>query len=437
MDVNQRLKLTAAACCALATLLAGCVVNPYVRSTSKPLQADSTVCGTTEHRDALKYATCLRRVMEDKASRYAVMNNGGGAFLLGVTGLAAYRGLRGGHEANVAALTAGGAALYGTQQYLYRQPREVIYWSGVNALGCAISLTEKRLIQVPEANTVRQLLDKTVSVASDDVATLSARLGRVPATCGKIQAQQVRAERLVVRKLLLQQRVQRLEAWSREAEVDLLSATDAIVGSVNAQLAREQPDPAGLATLVAQMKLPALAPTKTLGDAEKQKGDGQSTSSEAFKGAAETSCLAFTIVSSDLEAAMARLERNLDSLQAALESAEAQAGLTGGAEQALDDCYRPPELALLPFTLQLPRDGIVKVKAGTSTTLGITGGTAPYSGMPTSRAEELQITQVPGVKPALQVSAIATAASGGVAVLAMDAAGHPQMFQVQIEAKEP
>ena len=33
----------------------------------------------------------------------------------------------------MAAFTTGGASIYGSQQYLYRKPREAIYWSRASA----------------------------------------------------------------------------------------------------------------------------------------------------------------------------------------------------------------------------------------------------------------------------------------------------------------
>lgn len=410
----------------MATLLTGCVVNPYIRTSSAPVVGElnrdncrNLVVTDTDRQlvvgdraATLLYAECVRDAMAKKAGRYAWMNNGGAVVLLNMAGLAGYSGIRGGHTAQVAAMTTGGATFYGAQQYLYRKPREAIYWSGASAVGCAVGVTRRRLLVADEVKTLDALLQKTSTTSrSLEGAARDARvaLQAAPPVAGcsatmqaehtllSSQAQHILSTTtdtaLKTRQAALMRRYQTLSMADRYALVDLIAATDAIRDTVNRQLAAEQPDPSELARLLTSLKLPGLEGSAggSGGAQEKDAPRGVMTASPPPAGGVKSAakprqCQRSAAQHADFKSNTTalidqynELGRTLDALEAGLDGIEARAGAAPDSGDALKYCTLARTNTLLPFGLQLAGNGAQTVKAGGTLSIPITGGVPPYA----------------------------------------------------------
>lgn len=467
--------------------LAGCVLDPYIRSTPGSTYGGLTkLCKNwkdkpVEEGDARKYAECMRRSMEAKAGRYATMNNGGGALLIGVAGLAAYRGYRGGHEANVAALTTGGAALYGGQQYLYRKPREVIYWSGSGAIGCAIGIADRRSRAGTDAETLRKkgLANaesgwKALQAAHKEEQEDRARI-QPNASCpsnlrnewNKSRDAAVAADMDAQLKALQGQirdadlRLLRHEAGSRFSEINLIAATNAIRDAVNRQLAVEQPNPTELSQLLTGLKLPALeaavaakpatddgVPAVTekavvaqqlfqrlIGDFS-LKVEGHDTLPAACN-IDDQHVKTYATRVEQVSLAYQRIRDSIASLEMGLDLLDANAGKSAGGEDMLKLCPLARDVALTPFALVLPQQGVQVLKQGDSLVLPIAGGVPPFSASPAAALGKgtltatAEATDTGGYR--FRVTASKDAETGTYALIAGDAAGVTRVFQVQIQ----
>ncbi len=467
--------------------LGGCALDPYIRSTPGPTYSRlEALCKAwkdkaVEAGEARAYAECMRRSMEAKAGRYATMNNGGGALLIGVAGLAAYRGYRGGHEANVAALTTGGAALYGGQQYLYRKPREVIYWSGSGAIGCAIGIADRQIQAGTDAGTLRR--EGLASTASEWNALQAAHEAEQEerdriqpnASCPanlrnewkKLRDAAAAVDMDAQLKTLQGQlrnaelRLLRHEAGSRFSRINLIAATNAIRDAVNRQLAMEQPNPAELGQLLTGLKLPALEaaaakPAATDGDVPAESKDAVvkqdrflslSWRFDSKVQGLETLPEACNIDDRHVKVYANRVEQvsssyrqardSIASLEMSLDLLDASAGKSAGSEEMLKLCPLARDMALTPFALVLPQQGVQVLKQGDSLVLPITGGVPPFSASPAaalgkgSLAAAAEATDTGGYR--FRVTASKDAEKGTYALIASDAAGVTRVFQVQVQ----
>lgn len=413
-----------AAIVALAVTVGGCVVNPYIRTAAvAPVgKLDRQSCSKlvvttddkreigTEKAKALLYAECVRDAMAKKAGRYAWMNNGGAVVLLNMAGLAGYSGIRGGHNAQVAALTTGGATFYGAQQYLYRKPREAIYWSGASAVGCAVGVTRRRLLVADEVTTLQPFL-QTISTAWSqlDAAARDARvaLQAAPSAGGcsdtmqaennllSAQAQDILSTKtdtaLKSRRADLLKRYQALSIADHYALVDLAAATDAIRDTVNRQLATEQPDPSELAKLLSSLKLPALeSKAAAAGGTDEKSGQPAPPAPPSVGGEKGTpppvECRRDGPQHQSFKESMVALidranalDRTLDEFEARLDAVAARAGAAPDNGDALKYCTLARTNTLLPFGLQLSGNGAQTVKVGETLSIPITGGVPPYT----------------------------------------------------------
>ncbi|WP_202842422.1 hypothetical protein [Luteimonas saliphila] len=454
----------------LGFLLAGCVVNPYVRS-DMPRDGERYygVCGdigkNRKNEDfALDFAECTRRNMADKAGRYAMMNNAGGATLLQIAGLAGYSGIRGGNQAQVTALTTGGASLYGAQQYLYRKPREAIYWSGSEAIGCAIGVTRRKILisdelkKLPDLNTAEEFdrarigeAEARVQVGSlencgqvkDDVESLMELVDSV-ATADKYK--------FAKREQDVAERRSMLALSAASAAGDLTTATTAIADAVNGQLSREQPDPSELAKLLAALK-PSTPSTAPAAD-DSADGDPDAGTAAALlingiiplvdrvREAPKPSCkvnaakvIAYRQASGRFLLAGAAYDRSLRNAEAHLSALESLSGGNGSANK-VSFCTLGRANTLLPFGLQLAQQGTQKIELGKTLSIPITGGIPPYSVVAVSSSDSgigasIGSTDIGGYK--VEVSAAAPAkASSKATFFANDAVGAGTMFSVEV-----
>lgn len=435
--------------------LGGCVVNPYI-SHKASVGVPDPYLGLP---NATKYAEDARNRMAGKAQDYAVLNNGGGALLLNVAGLAAYRGLRGGHDANIAALTTGGAALYGTQQYLYRKPREAIYWAGAGAVTCAIGVAAKTNAAALEAPAMRASLGQ----ANDALANLADRRaelqdGLVPArkACGKNPAWRTLDEAAVLllektsasvtalRAQRIENRLRNIELSGRLAGANLVNATDSIVDVVNSQLAAEQPDPSTLARLVSSLKMPALEAAGTPPPAAPSAQD--STAGEAItKLLQQLSMIEGTSKGCEprdaeaayrsLVAAYAPVDEGYSSLEKQLDYVEANASPSSGAGPK--QCAITRSQALLPFDIALAQEGAQPVAAGGTVLVPIVGGVGPFKATPASLPANGSLSAIAETADdgsyRFRIEASPDATLGTYALIASDAAGVARPFQVRIK----
>lgn len=471
----------------MTVLLAGCVINPYVKTAAvprnDPIASTCKALGANpvDAANARNYAECIRRAMESKAGRYAWMNNGGTALLMQMAGFAGYSGVRGGHQAQVAAFTTGGASIYGAQQYLYRKPREAIYWSGSNAIGCAIGVTERRTqvatqAEVAGATLQREYLsDRTsLGVRLRELSPIEAVIKDVEHCDAKTkndwamlhaELEGIRSadalSAIGTRRDAIYRRLQSLASSGQYARIDLIATTNAIRDTVNRQLAIEQPDPAELNKILASLKLPVLqgaavpeADADPVAGEAAEMGFASMMTSEDIRryifefdmgdkaikrcGFNAAQFEAFRAASQRVFDAHAALDQRLGDAQSNLDVLEERARSTTEDGSQLKYCTLAKTNALMPFGLQLAQQGAQKVVEGQALSIPITGGVPPYAITPLSTAAT-GITAMP--KPSddggfhIEVSAASASKSANAVFFANDAVGAGTVFAIEVVGK--
>jgi hypothetical protein len=119
--------------------LCGCAVwNPYIGSNT----SDDTVgvCGAKETSDAVRYACSKRKDIEEGRSELVSVQSGVDTLLFPLVGLVGYKASRHSGQAAIAALGAGGIAVYGLSQTLIQPARYGLYDKAAKMLGCAIGI---------------------------------------------------------------------------------------------------------------------------------------------------------------------------------------------------------------------------------------------------------------------------------------------------------
>lgn len=478
-----------------AAALAGCVINPYIKSPTAPAAFSGDECrrlkglivsadtaanqgsSDAENRgsvkDAMAYALCTQRAMERKAGKYAWMNQGGAIVLMHMAGLAGYSGTRGGHNAQVAAMTTGGATFYAAQQYLYHKPREATYWLGSEALSCVIAVTNRRLVNGSGKEAALDgLLQRGVEEPLGHLKTLSEvepaqrAAAAISASCTGADRQKL-GQRLSELSEAVDSayadasladlyqatswsrlRLKELSASSDAARADLIDTTDAIRTAVGRQLAMQQPDPAGLAKLLGDQKLPALAGTpkpKAADAATTVKAMAPMTESVRVSKSLAGTCAADEKRVGDYERTVKNLIRRHIEVRDGLVRFAQEYDLAKQSVAATTDDARPIEQclhlrgnALGPFRLVLAQAGPVKVAKGGSQKIAIEGGVAPF------RIESLTDGGKLGVEAKtaatggyeIVVTAAADAAVDGkkFKYFVADSAGGSDLFTVEIVA---
>lgn len=481
------------------TVLAGCVINPYVKAPTAPkamagsecrdlagevvsaefTSSMSTVDGSDhakaddghvhvpvkdglEH--AMAYALCTQRAMERKAGKYAWMNQGGALMLMHMAGLASYSGTRGGHNAQVAAMTNGGATFYGAQQYLYRKPREAIYWSGAEAVGCAITVTNRRLVVQGDEAGIKDMYERQIEAryfaleethkamagfgevlpshsgctAENGLDELQKELTGLAESVGDTKRAGLLSE-LDNRRLLAKLQLNQLMRQSRSARSDLIDVTRAIRLAVNRQLAAQQPDPAELAKLLTGSKLPALtgsAPTaKTLTPdlaipeitvSNPVVNDGCTLSRNALE-KYRASALAFA---DDIK----KLQERIEAFTTEFNRIQADLGADPKSERPIEQCLHLRANTLRPFGVLIAQSGALKVAPGATARVGIAGGIPPFDIEPLT--EDSEVSAQAKLNERGEYEFVITVKAGAkakkVKFFATDDAGGSDMFTVEV-----
>lgn len=86
--------------------------------------------------NAITYANYLRCKYTDVLNDRITWDRGSGFLVAGALAMTGYRGIRGGHEAQVAALTTGSGALYAANQLLVNDRVSAVYAAGIAAVNC-------------------------------------------------------------------------------------------------------------------------------------------------------------------------------------------------------------------------------------------------------------------------------------------------------------
>ncbi|MFY1021500.1 hypothetical protein [Ectopseudomonas khazarica] len=136
----------------LCLSLSSCALfNPYVQNTQSVVDAVPRT-GTNQ-------AQRMKAEFKSKTNQLAYWQSGTAAAFAGALGLGGYRAVTGNHAHQVAALTAGSAALYGFSAAQYKPTKEQIYHRGVEAVVCLESIYEPSSV-----NTGLSLINKIHSI---------------------------------------------------------------------------------------------------------------------------------------------------------------------------------------------------------------------------------------------------------------------------------
>ena len=126
-----------------ASMCGGCaVMNPYVHPRDehgKEILPDTPefVGGITE---AVEYADRWRITYRKAAAQHTVMRNTSAAVILPLSAASLFYGITGhGSSDRIARMAIGSAGLYGANQFLTSEPRQALYLEGAKALECAIT----------------------------------------------------------------------------------------------------------------------------------------------------------------------------------------------------------------------------------------------------------------------------------------------------------
>lgn len=465
-------------------LLAGCVINPYVKAPTAPKALAGSECKALggaiisagairkDSKDgldhAMAYAICTQRAMERKAGKYAWMNQGGALMLMHMAGLAGYSGARGGHAAQVAGLTTGGATFYGAQQYLYRKPREAIYWSGAEAVGCAITVTNRRLIAQGDELDMEDIYRRQIETPYRELERgekleRNLRAGaKVSATCGESHLRMqwawrtkevdlARSENSVnsldSSRLLSRLQLNQLNRQLRLARSDLINVTGAIRLAVNRQLAAQQPDPAELGKLLTGLKLPALAGVDPA-EAPLSPIPAPSPSSSSFSSppplaASTAECVAsrknweeYELVAMDFLENHRQLQAGLKLFTTQFNRIQADTGTDPKSQRPIEQCLQLRANTLRPFAVVMAQSGALKVAVGGTARVAIVGGMPPFDAEPLS--ENSKVSAEAKLNESGEYEFVITVAedAGDIKVkfFATDDAGGSDMFTVEVVA---
>lgn len=510
---------------AVAMMLApGCatVIRPYIDSPtvgevgtsgnagaparmhrSKP---DPTRFDPIPDREAVRYALATQDRMQRAAHQHAMTATGSGAALIPLASLIAYKGFAGAGSHNIAALSTAGAAALGVTNWVYR-PRDVVYLSGAAAIHCAIDVTAPAIIpdsiwnefhsgrariaetsHALESSVTRSVNARSlVGAARTALRVAAIDIGRARLAGVGISAEASETEKLAARLNVLTAALDDLETRrndlgarlvdaaksmetkpqrDHEARRALISATRRIIGEVNLQLTSDRPDPAKLAALVPQLKLPvkqAAMPTTDAkqpaaaseavkkisalataegGDLKTMQADGPMQESPLLQKATRSVAAAGEAVAraaeelgllrSDLDLVETRVSEIVAATRAISITSDELAGVV---EQCGLERSMPTPLALAT------PDAGARIKPGGSIRLPIVGGVKPYAAVvPTPPAEgslTVEIVEGLGNSRTLVLSASKPASAGTYAVIVQDARGKVASMDVAIDTAQP
>lgn len=257
--------LARAACAVLGLALSGCMtlIDPYVRS---PKLDESAVKGTLP--DAIAAAEAQRRAYYGAVSERAKLRNGLPLALVPLGAAALYKGFTGdgGDSTRRLLVKEGlvGASLFGLGSQYTSTAREQIYLAGAKALSCSIyamtpylvldtlgaGIGNDKLLAYAQQIARLEAEQRALKALRDGPGTdpdLRAAMDRVLAQAG--------VSLPAARQALTQATTTR--ATLDDAGARMRAVTETLVGEVNLQLSRLEPDPASILTLVES--LPAAA----------------------------------------------------------------------------------------------------------------------------------------------------------------------------------
>ena len=272
-----RFRHVAAAAVAASGLLPGCTIfNPYVRSplldctVSRSAQPTSSMCVPENDPFAGGAATAIdaaddqRRLYLKAANMQYGFNTVMGAGVIGLTADAIYKGIATGGTTNksFAAISAGGAFLYGTDQWLHSKPSETAYIDGFRAITCTLLRSRALLLTAEEYKDFSGSIDAfegTIAQVDRNLSMLqikwdaaeehgselaSGELNDLKRETGNVIHALVRA-----RKLLIAARSFQAEANASGQTVR--NQVNLIVATVSANVAQSEPDISSLKGLLA------------------------------------------------------------------------------------------------------------------------------------------------------------------------------------------
>lgn len=250
--------LTRAACSMLCLALSGCMtlIDPYVRS---PKLDESAVKSTLP--EAIAAVEAQRRAYYDAVSERAKLRNGLPLALVPLGAAALYKGFTGdgGDSTRRLLVKEGlvGAGLFGLGSQYTSTTREQIYLSGAKALSCSIyAMTPYLTLDTLGAGISNEkLLAYTRQIAKLEAEQRALKTLRdMPGADSLFRADvdlvlaQAGVSLPAARQALNQATTTR--ATLDDAGARLRAVTETLVGEVNWQLSRLEPDPASILTLV-------------------------------------------------------------------------------------------------------------------------------------------------------------------------------------------
>lgn len=274
---NGRLRIAAAgltACLALAS--GGCsLLNPYVRAPELDA-GDAGAAGLPAsdrpHNRALlaavKVAAAQRKAYYDAVSDRAKLRNGMPLLLVPLGAAALYKGLSspGGESTRRILLQEGlvGASIYGVGSYYTSSAREQTYLAGAKALSCSLYAATPFFLpdELAERLGAAKLDALSVQVAKvrglkDRVRAAADALGTDAGTRVTLGALADRATSSIDAATELLRRAAETQAALDDVGARLRAMVETVVVEVAVQIARTEPDPSAVLTIVAG--LPATA----------------------------------------------------------------------------------------------------------------------------------------------------------------------------------
>jgi hypothetical protein len=358
--------------------IAGCsLLNPYVRNNA--LSHDYTrdnppFAGGLPK--AIDDADAQRREYYDAVGDQAELKNGIALSLIPMSAAALYLGITETSTISrdaIAGIGLGGASIFGLGSYLYSEPRQRVYLTGSQAIGCAILSMRAYLVTQTDYDALGQglaLLEAKASDVESDMAAvraLAAGLGggnptRIEATAllNLASDRVVRAREVIA------------AGWQLRGDVDqagfvLRTKVAAIVDSVSLEVAKTDPDLQALTAIIAGLQENATKFTSVARPATTEKKEGTQAA-----GASER---ALRNREADLRYAMSRLREASDDLASATVTVDrfvARAAAVRSKSGDIDQC-RVPE-ADSGFRV-FPDVATLDVKPGDTVKFVVTGGT--------------------------------------------------------------
>lgn len=435
--------------------------------------------------DEVDYARAVQRQLSCFARHHAEFASAEGYVFIPLAALIAYQGFKGANPHNIAALSTAGFAAYGIANYQYK-PRDVIYLSGVAAIGCAIQLTSPSILSRTQeenlesayntflANRVQvgeSISNATANLASAESHLMEARQERaqIPAVAATrpvrdavdtaidavvTRTNSVRSVVTTTRDAAanLPKRYEAAVSTSDQARKDLASATESIVHAVNQQISTMIPDPASLASMLSAFKLPSAAEPAATTTESTGVGDSDEKIEKAVqfthRGPDKGPLLPADAVDHGTRAlrALQAAQTDLAKAEDNLSVARTFAGSIDGylepinTPNKLEQVYKECSIdvkAKVPLTIAVPKEGVTVQNGGQAVELPITGGSGKYNPVVTNPQAKgtlsIAVKQGTGNSSVLSISAKDFEKDADMSVLVQDDAGSATSLTVKVK----